>query len=81
MPDFLPNNDVAPARKKRIEKAREYGAQWARHWTDDVTHVIVDGGLLLSDVRKSIGHDRLKVSFAFGSTSSEVWLTLTDFLA
>lgn len=57
----MPNNDIAPARKKRIEKAQEFGAVWARDWSDEVTHVIADMYLRLSDVKKAVGHDRLKV--------------------
>lgn len=59
--DFLPNNDIAMARKKRIQKSQEYGAAWAREWSAGVTHVIVDRGLSLSDVKKAIGADRLQV--------------------
>ncbi|KAF7503362.1 hypothetical protein GJ744_003926 [Endocarpon pusillum] len=57
---FFPNNDIAAPRRKRIEKAQEYGALWAREWSADVTHVIVDANLRMSDVEKVIGSDQLK---------------------
>jgi DNA polymerase IV len=47
---FLPNNDIAPSRRLRIQRAREYGAQWAREWSEHITHVIVDRGLLYQDL-------------------------------
>lgn len=47
---FFPNNDVSPSRRLRIQRAREYGAQWTREWTENITHVIVDKGLLFQDV-------------------------------
>ncbi|KAL8946019.1 MAG: hypothetical protein Q9222_007526, partial [Ikaeria aurantiellina] len=49
---FIPNNDISPARKLRIRKARERGATWVKEWNDDVTHVIVDKGLTLEDILK-----------------------------
>jgi DNA polymerase IV len=58
----VPNNAIAAARKKRIEKAQEYGALWASEWSDTVTHVIVDQNLQLSDVKKAIRNDQLRVS-------------------
>ncbi len=48
-------------RRKRIEKAQEYGASWAREWSGDVTHIIVDANLRMSVVEKAIGSDQLKV--------------------
>ncbi|KAJ6120079.1 DNA polymerase family X [Penicillium sp. IBT 18751x] len=47
---FLPNDDIAPSRRLRIQRAREYGAQWAREWTESITHIIVDKGLLYQDL-------------------------------
>ncbi|KAL9025376.1 MAG: hypothetical protein Q9196_005788 [Gyalolechia fulgens] len=58
MSDFIPNDDVAPARKFRIRKALERGATWIKQWDDDVTHVIVDKHLTCSDILKF-----LKISF------------------
>lgn len=48
---YIPNNDVAPARKIRIGKAQEYGAQWART-LEEATHAIVDKNLAYKDVEK-----------------------------
>ncbi|KAJ5098866.1 hypothetical protein N7532_005867 [Penicillium argentinense] len=42
---FVPNDDIAPARRLRIQRAREYGAQWTRQWGSHITHVIVEKGL------------------------------------
>ncbi|KAJ5620549.1 hypothetical protein N7510_004533 [Penicillium lagena] len=47
---FFPNNDVSPLRRLRIQRAQEYGAQRAREWATDVTHVIVDKGLTFHDL-------------------------------
>lgn len=54
MPDFIPNNAVAPARRMRIHKAREYGAERAEAWSDIVTHIIVDKDLNHGDVLKHL---------------------------
>lgn len=52
MVDFIPNDDVAPARKLRIRKALERGAKWIKQWDDGISHVIVDKSLLYSDILK-----------------------------
>jgi DNA polymerase IV len=47
---YIPDNDIAPARRLRISKAREYGATWTR----DVrlaTHVVVDRDVGYKDVK------------------------------
>ncbi|KAK2065343.1 hypothetical protein LY76DRAFT_600312 [Colletotrichum caudatum] len=41
---FIPNDDIAPARKIRIRKAQEFGASWVRS-LEAATHVIVDRNL------------------------------------
>ncbi|KAK8089607.1 DNA polymerase IV [Apiospora hydei] len=46
---FFPNSDANGVRKKRIDKAREYGAIWTRS-LKDATHVIVDKGLTYADL-------------------------------
>ncbi|KAJ5740662.1 hypothetical protein N7493_000534 [Penicillium malachiteum] len=51
---FFPNNDVSPARRLRIQRAREYGAQWALSFSEAVTHVIVDKELRYHDLLKHI---------------------------
>ncbi|MCJ1365520.1 hypothetical protein MMC16_004643 [Acarospora aff. strigata] len=47
---FVPNNDVAPARRMRINKALEYGASWIQTWREGITHVIVDKNIKYKDV-------------------------------
>jgi DNA polymerase IV len=59
---FFPNNDIAPSRRLRIQRAREYGAQWAQEWTESITHVIVDKGLLYQDLLTHIKAENLPVS-------------------
>ncbi|OAA73696.1 DNA polymerase POL4 [Cordyceps fumosorosea ARSEF 2679] len=51
---YVPDDDVAPARRLRMQKAREYGA--AR--TSDAaraTHVVVDRGIGYQDAVKAVG--------------------------
>lgn len=59
---FFPNNDIAPSRRLRIQRAREYGAKWAQEWTGGITHVIVDKGLLYQDLLTHIKAESLTVS-------------------
>ncbi|CAI7600107.1 unnamed protein product [Penicillium crustosum] len=54
---FFPNNDISPFRRLRIQRAQDYGARWSRNWATDVTHVIMDKGLLSSDL---LGYLKLK---------------------
>ncbi|GAB1310874.1 BRCT domain-containing protein [Madurella fahalii] len=51
---YIPNNDVAPARKLRIAKAQEFGAQWVRS-LDYASHVIVDQNLTYNDIKDILG--------------------------
>ncbi|KAL3480226.1 hypothetical protein BJX99DRAFT_36921 [Aspergillus californicus] len=51
---FFPNTDVSPLRRLRIQRAQEYGALWARHWSNNITHVIVDKGLKFDEVMKHL---------------------------
>ncbi|KAG6082557.1 hypothetical protein E4U15_002458 [Claviceps sp. LM218 group G6] len=53
---YIPNDDIAPLRKLRIGKAREYGATWTRD-VSAATHVIVDKGIPYRDVRKILGEE------------------------
>lgn len=48
---YIPDNDIAPARRLRIAKAREYGAQWTRSLST-ATHIVVDKNLDYKDVDK-----------------------------
>ncbi|KAI3549779.1 hypothetical protein CABS01_14319 [Colletotrichum abscissum] len=51
---FIPNDDIAPARKIRIRKAQEFGAQWTRS-LDNATHVIVDRRLDWKSIENVLG--------------------------
>lgn len=51
---YIPNNDVAPARKLRITKAQEYGARWVRA-PAGASHVVVDKNLTFKDIQKVLG--------------------------
>jgi DNA polymerase IV len=59
---FVPNNDVALARRLRIIKAQEYGALWARVWSSDVTHIIADKNLVFQDVLQVVEADKISVT-------------------
>lgn len=51
---YIPDDDVAPARRARITKAREYGAEWTRQ-IGEATHVVVDRPLVYADIRGVLG--------------------------
>ena len=53
---YIPNNDIAPARKLRIGKAQEYGAQWVRDLAV-ASHVIVDKHLGYKDIESLLRAD------------------------
>lgn len=59
---FVPNNDISPARRMRINKALEFGAAWAKSWNDQITHVIVDRELCFEDVMNYLKLKSLPVS-------------------
>lgn len=58
---FIPNDDIAAPRKKRIEKALQYGAVWEKFWQVGITHVVVDSNIAIHDVLKVLHLDRLPV--------------------
>ncbi|KAL3488100.1 hypothetical protein BJX62DRAFT_182241 [Aspergillus germanicus] len=51
---FLPNSNVSPLRRLRIQRAQEYGALWERTWGNNITHVIVDKGLKYEEVLRHL---------------------------
>ncbi|KFA63156.1 hypothetical protein S40285_03286 [Stachybotrys chlorohalonatus IBT 40285] len=53
---YIPNNDIAPARRIRIAKAREYGATWTLNIAV-ATHVIVDKAITYKDIERLLPHD------------------------
>ncbi|KAH8884546.1 hypothetical protein GQ53DRAFT_797790 [Thozetella sp. PMI_491] len=61
---YIPDNDVAPIRRMRIQSAIEHGATWVRQ-PSDATHVIVDKALKFDDIegilRPVASQDRLVV--------------------
>ncbi|KGO75913.1 DNA polymerase family X [Penicillium italicum] len=61
---FFPNNDISPFRRLRIQRAQDYGARWSRNWDTDITHVIMDKGLLPSDLLSYLKLEILPTSVA-----------------
>lgn len=60
---YVPDNDIAPARRLRINKAKEYGASWTRS-IGEATHVVVDKSIAYKDVEtmlKRIRESAVKV--------------------
>ncbi|PFH55850.1 hypothetical protein XA68_17519 [Ophiocordyceps unilateralis] len=55
---YVPNNDIAPARRLRITRAREHGACWVRDAVT-ATHIVVDKHLDYADVQKVVSEDTL----------------------
>lgn len=55
---YVPDNDIAPARRLRINKAREYGASWTRE-VSTATHIVVERNLDYKDVEKATSNSRL----------------------
>ncbi|KAM0322890.1 hypothetical protein ACHAQA_009232 [Verticillium albo-atrum] len=50
---FIPNDDIAPARRIRIRKAQEYGASWTRS-LQTASHVIVDKSLSWKSIEPTL---------------------------
>ncbi|KAI2638098.1 hypothetical protein GGS21DRAFT_509771 [Xylaria nigripes] len=48
---YMPDNDINPARRSKITKAREHGVTWTRT-PAEATHVIVDKGLTYADIKR-----------------------------
>ncbi|EED24091.1 DNA polymerase POL4, putative [Talaromyces stipitatus ATCC 10500] len=61
---FVPNNDISPARRLRIQRSQDYGAAWAQTWSTDITHVIVDKGLDYKEVLKVLTPEQLFADIA-----------------
>ncbi|EQL29034.1 hypothetical protein RJZ56_004632 [Blastomyces dermatitidis] len=66
---FIPNDDIAPARRMRINKALEFGASRSSTWDDTVTHVIVDKAISFTDVLKYLRVDALPLSVSLVNES------------
>jgi DNA polymerase IV len=48
---YVPNDDISPARRIRINKAREHGAEWLRVMAG-ATHVVADEMLKFKDIEE-----------------------------
>ncbi|PNP46659.1 hypothetical protein TGAMA5MH_01609 [Trichoderma gamsii] len=48
---YIPDNDIAPVRRLRINRAKEFGAEWTRDMMT-ATHIIVEKKLVYKDVEK-----------------------------
>ncbi|KAI0022598.1 hypothetical protein F4780DRAFT_733609 [Xylariomycetidae sp. FL0641] len=53
---YIPNDDVHPARKRKIMKALEHGAYWTRV-LDDATHLVVDENLAYDNIKATLDQD------------------------
>ena len=69
---FVPNNNRAVPRKRRIDKAILHGATWARAWVPGVTHIIVESDRKLNDVVKLTGQEDVPAEV---SLVWDTWLT------
>jgi DNA polymerase IV len=81
---FLPDDNVAPARRMRIEKAIERGACWIQVWGDSITHLVVDRGISYQSALKYFGLNELPVGVftSFQSSTDEIrkiWLSLMKY--
>lgn len=50
---YIPNDDIAPARRRRIGIAQKFGARWVRK-PELATHVIVDNGFTYKDIESIV---------------------------
>ncbi|OJD26300.1 hypothetical protein ACJ73_02317 [Blastomyces percursus] len=66
---FIPNDDIAPARRMRINKALEFGASRSFTWDDTVTHVVVDKAISFTDVLKYLRIDSWPLSVSLVNAS------------
>ncbi|KAI1107799.1 hypothetical protein F4804DRAFT_809 [Jackrogersella minutella] len=53
---YIPNDDINPARRLQITKAREHGATWCRELAS-ATHIIVDKKLTYADIERNLQDD------------------------
>ncbi|KAI1455673.1 hypothetical protein F4805DRAFT_262723 [Annulohypoxylon moriforme] len=53
---YIPNDDINPARRLQITKAREHGATWCRELVN-ATHIIVDKKLAYADIERYLQDD------------------------
>ncbi|KAI1808323.1 hypothetical protein F4811DRAFT_502061 [Daldinia bambusicola] len=53
---YIPNDDINPARRLQIRKAREHGATWCRKLSE-ATHIVVDKKLTYADIERQLQDD------------------------
>ncbi|KAI1208772.1 uncharacterized protein F4807DRAFT_133236 [Annulohypoxylon truncatum] len=53
---YIPNDDINPARRLQITKAREHGVTWCRELVN-ATHIIVDKKLTYADIERYLQDD------------------------
>jgi DNA polymerase IV len=70
--DFFPNSDTNKVRKRRIEKAKEFGATWIKDWTSSVTHVIMDDKMNYQELTKYLKLEALPVRGLLASNDSQL---------
>ena len=59
---YIRNSDVHQGRKIRISKAKARGARWVRDCGPDVTHIIVDEKLDISEALKDLPARRIPLN-------------------
>lgn len=69
---FVPNDDRAVPRKRRIDKAILHGGIWTKNWGPEVTHIIVESDRKLKDVLKLTGLEDVPPDIAL---VWDTWLT------
>ncbi|KAI1416070.1 hypothetical protein F5Y13DRAFT_155988 [Hypoxylon sp. FL1857] len=53
---YIPNDDINPARRLQITKAREHGVTWCRELVN-ATHIVVDKKLTYADIERYLQDD------------------------
>ncbi|OTA64588.1 hypothetical protein K449DRAFT_392674 [Hypoxylon sp. EC38] len=53
---YIPNDDINPARRIQITKAREHGVTWCRELVN-ATHIVVDKKLTYADIERHLQDD------------------------
>ena len=62
---YFPNNDLAPARRRRMNKAIEYGANVIREWNlEIITHIIFDLSTPYGELFRCLGVSAIPVRLA-----------------
>ena len=59
---YIPNDDINPARKLRMKKAKEHGAIRVEQWRTKTTHIVVDKGIKYNNLLSHLELSELPVS-------------------